>query len=291
MPIQATSSRADSLPQDVSIVLPAQDDHKPLMHVEGWLDPVPLEGTVNTAGAEDSPFITSDGTTLLFFFTPDVRVPVEKQLLDGVTGIYHSEWLNGTWSEPERVFLQEAGKLALDGCGFSDGETLWFCTAREGLTGLHWFKADREGNRWVNWRLADFDPSYEVGELHMHEGDLYFHSKRAGGRGDLDIWMSRKVGDKWGFPENLRVLNTEVAEGYPFLTADGQELWFTRWYQGTPAVYRSTLVDGEWSEPQLVISQFAGEPTLDPEGNIYFVHHYYRDGQMIEADIYVAYRK
>jgi len=41
----------------------------------------------------------------------------------------------------------------------------------------------------------------------------------------------------------------------------------------------------------LILSQFAGEPSLDREGNIYFVHHYFEDGKMIEADIYVAYRK
>jgi hypothetical protein len=27
------------------------------------------------------------------------------------------------------------------------------------------------------------------------------------------------------------------------------------------------------------------------EGNIDFVHHYFKDGKMIEADIYVAHRK
>ena len=47
-----------------------------------------MEGPVNTAGAEDSPFVTPDGQTLYFFFTPDVRVPAEQQLLDGVTGIW-----------------------------------------------------------------------------------------------------------------------------------------------------------------------------------------------------------
>lgn len=42
---------------------------------------------------------------------------------------------------------------------------------------------------------------------------------------------------------------------------------------------------------ELIVSQFAGEPTLDKDGNIYFVYHYYRDSEMIEADIYVAYKK
>jgi hypothetical protein len=46
-----------------------------------------------------------------------------------------------------------------------------------------------------------------------------------------------------------------------------------------------------WQPPELIISQFAGEPTLDDEGNLYFVHHFYQDGEMIEADIYLAEKK
>jgi hypothetical protein len=38
------------------------------------------------------------------------------------------------------------------------------------------------------------------------------------------------------------------------------------------------------------VDHFAGEPTLDAQGNLYFVHHFYRDGVMIEADIYTAVR-
>jgi len=40
----------------------------------------------------------------------------------------------------------------------------------------------------------------------------------------------------------------------------------------------------------LVISRFAAEPSLDNEGNICFTHHFFRDDEMLEADLYVAYR-
>ena len=52
----------------------------------------------------------------------------------------------------------------------------------------------------------------------------------------------------------------------------------------------SQYFDG-WQEPELIISQFAGEPTLDNEGNLYFTHHFFEDSKMIEADIYVAMKK
>jgi hypothetical protein len=66
-----------------------------------------MEGPINTSGAEDSPFISADGNVFTFFFVPDVRVPPEKQLLDGVSGIYLTRKMDGVWTEPERVVLQE----------------------------------------------------------------------------------------------------------------------------------------------------------------------------------------
>ena len=53
-----------------------------------------------------------------FFFTPDVDIPPEKQLLDKVTGIYVSEMQGDVWSKPQRVILEDPGKLALDGREF-----------------------------------------------------------------------------------------------------------------------------------------------------------------------------
>ncbi len=57
---------------------------------------------------------------------------------------------------------------------------------------------------------------------------------------------------------------------------------------GTPGIFRSRLGPSGWKEPELVVSQFAGEPTLDRDGDLYFVLHPFRNGQMLEADIYVA---
>ena len=132
-----------------------------------------------------------------------------------------------------------------------------------------------------------------MGELHFTNNftELYYHSSRAGGKGGTDIWYTKIMNGTWQEPVNIEVVNSEENEGYPYITSDGNELWFNRWYLGTPAVFRSIKLNGSWQEPELILSQFAGEPTLDDEGNIYFVHHFYKDGEMIEADIYVAYKK
>ena len=95
----------------------------------------------------------------------------------------------------------------------------------------------------------------------------------------------------WTQPINIEIVNTIDIDGFPYISQEGNELWFTRQYLGTPAIYRSKKISNELQEPELIISQFAGEPTLDAEGNIYFVHHFYKDDEMIEADIYIAYKK
>ena len=279
------------IPSDAVKADPSSDLYPPVLHADGFEAPVPLGPPVNTAGAEDSPFITPGGNTLYFFFTPDVRVPPEKQLLDNVTGIWVSKKGAAGWTEPERVILQDKGKLALDGCEFVQGERIWFCSAREGYSGINWFTARQAGGTWQDWTDADFPAPYAVGELHITADgrDLYFHSARAGGKGGLDIWTSRNEGGQWQEPVNAGAVNSPDDEGWPFISRDGRELWFSRTLNGTPAVFRSKLQEGAWAEPELVVSTFAGEPTMDGEGNLYFVHHYFRDGKMLEADIYVAY--
>ena len=166
-----------------------------------------------------------------------------------------------------------------------------FCSAREGFAGLHWFRAERVGEGWKNWDVVTFPAEYDVGELHIHGDELYYGSARAGGEGGQDIWMLTRVGGDWVNPVNIGEVNTGVDETRPYLTPDGQELWITRWHEGSPAIVRSRKVDGKWQEGELIVSSFAGEPTMDAQGNLYFVHHFYDEGVMLEVDIYVAYRK
>jgi len=286
--------RESKIPEDAVKMTPETDIYPPQLHSDEYEDPVPMPGPVNTGGAEDSPFILPCGCTFYFTFVPDVDVPPEEQLIDGVSGIYLSRKVNGTWSEPERIVLND--DVSLDGCHFIQGDTMWFCSVRKGnYREVDLYTATFRDGKWSDWANVGekLNVDYQVGEMHITSDgtELYFHSSREGGKGGVDIWVTRKVGGEWQEPKNVDVVNTEADEGMAFVTQDGNELWFNRAYLGSPAVYRSRKVDGEWKEPELIISQFAGEPSIDDEGNIYFVHHFYRNGKMVEADIYVAYRR
>jgi len=282
-------TRHEKIPVSAVKILPQIDVAPPVSLSSEYEQPVPVPGLVNTAGGEDSPFIMPDGKTLYFWFTPDVDLPANLQVSDGVTGIYVSELVNGVWQEANRIMLQDSGKLAGDGCEFILGNLMWFCSAREGYAGMHWFTAEFKNGTWQNWQIADFDPAFQVGEFHISSDgkDLYFGSDRPGGKGAGDLWLSHNLDGVWQEPVNIASLNTLDAEGWPALNPAGDELWFGRNF----GIWRSKLVDGEWQPAELIISPLAGEPSIDASGNVFFTHHFFENDQMLEADIYVAYKK
>jgi len=285
-------NRSDTLPDDITKQSPANDPHPPIMHSNEYAEPIPLPEAINTSGAEDSPFILPDGKTLYFFFTPDVRISPEKQLFDDVSGVWVSRKFGAEWKPAERIWLQEPDKLALDGGVCIQNKEMWFASAREGFTGVNMFTAALIDGKWSNWQYCGDRLMHEIqiGEVHIHNDDLYFHSNRAGGKGDLDIWITTRDGEDWSEPQNIEAVNSDMMDGFPCISTDGNEFWLTRTLNGTPAIYRSLKIDDIWTTPELMVSQFAGEATLDDAGNLYFVHHYYENNVMIEADIYVAFK-
>ena len=290
-------TRADVIPGDAVKMTPATDLYPPIMHSDEWLDPVPMPGPVNTAGAEDSPFITSDGSTFYFFFTPDVDVPPEKQLMDGVTGIWWTKSVNGTWTEPERILLSD--DVALDGAEFVLGDEMWFASVRIGNFGeIDYYTASLVDGQWSDVENAgeEINVDYDIGEMHITSdgSTMYFHTGEWSTEGDMDLWMMQSTADGWSQPVEVSGVNTPLNEGYPFVTADNSELWYTgqsKLGHPGPALYRCLWNGTGWNEAEEIVSNFAGECTIDGDGNLYFVHHYFDEGMtMLEADIYVAYR-
>ncbi|MFH1292008.1 MAG: hypothetical protein ABIH87_02320 [bacterium] len=290
-----TISREQKIPTTTIKITSAIDIYPPILHSNEFKEPIPVPGSVNTAGTEDSSFVTPDGNTLYFFFTPDPKIPPQLQVLDQITGIYVAQKIDDQWQQVKRVVLHKPGKLSLDGCEFVQGDTMWFCSAREGYTGMNFFTAELKNGQWKNWKhVGDkLTKQYKMGEMHINDNgdELYFHSLREGGKGNYDIWMSKKQNGEWQTPENIIAVNSIEHDGWPYINKQGDELWFNRTYSGSPAIFKSKKIDGQWQKPELIVSQFAGEPSLDDQGNLYFTHHYYKNSQMLEADIFVAYKK
>ncbi len=286
------------IPLDRGKQNPATDIFPPITNHPGWSRPVPLPGPINTAGAEDSPFIA--GNRLFFFFTPDVRVPPQKQILDAMTGIWVSERKGRQWTQPRRVVLHT--DLALDGAPFMQGDTLWFCSVRVGNhREIDFYTARLRDGQWTDIRNAgkQLNDTYDIGEMCLSsDGRTLYTALPQSDKSDrFDLYRLKQTNDGWSEPERLAggINSPDYNETQPYLTLDGKTLWFTsesRLGKPGPAVFRSSrMPNGDWGPPEEIISSFAGEPHVDAEGNILFVHHFFdRNMQMLEADLYIAYR-
>jgi len=288
--------RVDVIPAEQQKITPEQDVYPPILHVDEWENPIPLEGPINTAGLEDSPFISPEGDTFYFFFTPSASAVPIDQINDGTTGIYMTYKVEGEWIEPQRVWLSQPGKTTMEGCPTLVGDILWFCSIREGnYRDIDFWTAHWNGEEWVDIQNAGQRLNQElgIGELHISQdfSTIYFHAENTTAESRLDIWQTSYINGDWSDPINLSAVNSTDDDSRPTLSANGNELWFTRNYQGAPAIFRSKLENGEWQSPELIISHFAGEPSIDQDGNIYFVHHFFKDSTMLEADIYFARKK
>jgi Tol biopolymer transport system component len=107
----------------------------------------------------------------------------------------------------------------------------------------------------VNSSYGDSSPDISADGL-----ELYFTSKRPGGSGGSDIWVTTRPtkDDEWGKPVNLGpIVNSSAAEGQPCSSADGLELYFGDYRDQRPGgvgktdlwVTRRPTKDGEWGKP------------------------------------------
>lgn len=187
-----------------------------------------------------------------------------------------------------------------------------------------YFGSDRGGNwdLWVStrqdvgdqWgppvRLAPpINSSYEDGapQLSPDGLELYFYSKRSGGHGGIDIWLTRRttLHEPWGPATNLGLpVNSEGHEGAATVTADGLSLFFSRSHAGAGGFDLWTTTretrDDPWAAPVRFgtpINSSASEHFLDvsPDGLVLMfsnhAHGPFREGGYGGPDIWVMTRR
>jgi len=166
-----------------------------------------------------------------------------------------------------------------------DGGDIWECHQ----SGDTWTKPERM-NKNIN-----SDAHESTVSLSYDGKTLYFVSDRKGGMGGKDIYVSHlDPKGKWGPAENLGApINTMYSEEGVFIHPDGKTLYFSS--QGHKTIggydlFKSSLVDGKWSEPVNM-----GYPVNGPDDDVFFVisgserHGYYASKKSEgcgEKDIY-----
>jgi outer membrane protein OmpA-like peptidoglycan-associated protein len=124
---------------------------------------------------------------------------------------------------------------------------------------------------------------------------LFFTSEDPRGNGGLDIYKATKGADgNWGSPENIgKTINTGYDEDSPFLSDDGQTLYFSSKGHngfGNYDIYKSTFINGAWSNPENL-----EQPINSPGNDIFMIQSgnndygyfsSYRKGGFGDMDIY-----
>lgn len=119
------------------------------------------------------------------------------------------------------------------------------------------------------------------------------------GLGSCDLFISRRIGEKWSLPENIGApINSKHWESQPSLGSDGRTLYFIRGLntaEGTRMqdIYVSTLLDdGNWGKPERLPAQVNSEMVeesvqIHPDGTTLYFSSEGHPG-MGGLDIYVS---
>jgi outer membrane protein OmpA-like peptidoglycan-associated protein len=158
-----------------------------------------------------------------------------------------------------------------------DGEWMVFtaCSRTDGFGGCDLYISYRTPTGWTPGQNLGGRINTDQWEsqpcLSPDKKSLYFVSRRSGGFGGSDLYVSnRLLNGRWDTPINLGPnINTPGDEQCPFLHADNQTLYFTSpyWtgYGNDDLFLVRKQLDGSWSKPENL-----GYPinTIDREGSL-----------------------
>ncbi len=213
-----------------------------------------LGPAVNSALDEVFPFLSND--QMLLFFT-------QRNISKNDENLLYSEWDNTKWKKGNSVGSSFNTNSPEGMSTFvRDGKLMYFTACqRETVMGYcDIWEAQIDGTSIKNVKALNGDansPRWESQPSISCDGStLYFASKREGGYGGTDIWYSTRDGDGyWSRPKNLGPrINTALDEEAPFITNDGQALYFSstgHLGMGEQDIFVSYLDEnGIWGEPQ-----------------------------------------
>jgi hypothetical protein len=176
-----------------------------------------------------------------------------------LTGDYLGQQLPEEVPELFAPGIVSTGQYERDLTMTPDGDEIYFGISVGRHTYSTILMSRRQEGRWTEPEVPPFaaDPDLSVAEPFISPDGLKFFfisdRPRPGEEtGDHDIWVMDREGDRWGKPYNLgSPVNTTAREFFPSVTLDGT-LYFCRAVPetGVHYIYRSRLVDRQYSEPE-----------------------------------------
>jgi len=175
------------------------------------------------------PVLTADQSTLIYSRRVGPRVSDDEDIVI-------SRNVNGKWSDPVSIAPNINTAFNEGACSISgDGKTLVFasCNREDGLGQCDLYIAYNQGGVWsdpVNMGRNVNSPAWDSEPSISADGKtVYFSSRRPGGLGKEDIWVTRRdENGEWTPAVNLgSPVNTKGREVSPFIHADGKTLYFS----------------------------------------------------------------
>ncbi len=186
--------------------------------------------------------------------------------------------IDGTWTRPSTIHTQLGNYPDCQISSLShDGYTMLLTRSDPFNSDLYISHFD--GKRWSGMEALPkyINTAYYESSASL-SGDgqkLYFTSNKKGGYGALDIYVSEAQEDgKWGKPNNVGPkLNTMYNENTPFITDDGELLYFSSQGHTTIGGYDVFLTsrqpDGSWALPKNL-----GYPINTPDDDLNYIPEY-----------------
>ncbi|MBL7742894.1 MAG: OmpA family protein [Chitinophagaceae bacterium] len=214
--------------------------------------PQNMGSNVNSTESEYLPSLTIEGKELVFTrrlgaFNEDFFYS-KKNATDWDKAKPIQGEVNTEQNEGAQNISQDGQLLVFTGCNRPDG--FGSCDIYISyLTDKGWSEAVNLGGR-INSDQWESQPC-----LSPDKQSLYFASRRAGGYGGSDIYVSQmQANGRWAEPQNLGpAINSKGDEQSPFIHADNQTLYFTSdsWpgYGESDLFYTRKGPGGDWSVP------------------------------------------
>ncbi len=170
---------------------------------------------------------------------------------------YSTKDEDGEWSTPTNITPQVQSDGNQYATALSHDGTMLYLSWEDPFNSDIYY-SEYEDGRWTRSRSLSSEINTKFWESHASVSKdgktLYFASNRQETLGEMDIFFSRKIGNKWSEPENIGdVINTNLNEDTPFITPDGKRLYFSSQGHSTiggyDVFYSDLKEDGTWSEP------------------------------------------
>lgn len=228
-----------------------------------------LPPPVNSTATEYSPVYFAEAKELLFLSSRTSTSDDER------FHIYHTAHQQGEWTAP--VVLDQLGDFLEQNANIEIVDRLSKLYLYKGDKKGGLFVSDRSGAQWTAPQAwSGTIPSSRL-ESHFfineQEDRILFARRKKGNSSDLDIFETRKTPatGQWAKPVLFSAsITSEMDEDYPYLTADGNTLYFSsKGFEsiGGYDVFRSDFDSSSqtWSAPQSF-----GHPTNSIDNDIQF---------------------